>query len=294
MPRPRSTANAGAAGPKATAPGGAQSVDRALQLLSLVGRGGVAGRGLAGLVADTGLSRPTARRLLMALMSARMVEQDDATRRYHLGPEAFLLGAFAASRHGLLTHAADSLRRLAQATGDTAFVSVPQGDYFLCLHREEGSFPIRTHALQSGDRNPLGAGAGGLALLAAMPAADAAAALRRLDTALSARLGGSAAVLAEDVALARARGYAVNPGRVVAGSWGIGHAILWPDGRPAGALSIAAIESRLQPERQHWIAGLLADEASRIEASLVARFGEDFDALDGATDAAAQGASRIA
>ena len=254
---------------------GAQSVDRALQLLSLVGRGGPQGRGLAGLVAETDLTRPTARRLLIALIAARLVEQDPVTRRYHLGPEAYLLGTFAAPRHGLLTHAADSLRRLAQQTGDSVFLSVPQGDHVLCLHREEGSFPIRTYALQAGDRNPLGAGAGGIALLAAMPPAEAEAALARLTPALTARFGGPIDGLLADVAQARARGWAVNPGRVVPGSWGIGCALRWPDGRPAAALSLAAIESRLTPDRQATIAAAMLAEATRIEASLSAHFAPD-------------------
>lgn len=254
----------------ASAGSGAQSVERALALLSLVGRGGDAGRGLAGLVSETGLSRPTARRLLMALAGAGLIEQDGATRRYHLGPEAFLLGSLAASRHGMLNHAADNLRRLARATGDTAFISVPQGDHILCLHREDGDFPIRTHALQKGDRNPLGAGAGGLAVLAAMPKARADAVLARLQDALRQRMGAASDRLGADVDLARERGYAVNPGRVVAGSWGIGVAILWPDGTPAAALSLAAIEARMGSDRQPRLAALLHDEARLIEAALAA------------------------
>lgn len=254
-----------------TAGSGAQSVERALALLSLVGRGGEAGRGLAELVSDTGLSRPTARRLLVALAGAGLIEQDGETRRYHLGPEAFLLGSLAASRHGVVTHAADSLRRLAKATGDTAFISVPQGDHILCLAREDGDFPIRTHALQKGDCNPLGAGAGGLAVLAAMPKAQADAVLARLGDALAQRMGPSAERLAADVDLARDRGYAVNPGRVVPGSWGLGVAVLWPDGTPAAALSLAAIEARLGPDRQPRLIALLQDEARLIEAALAGK-----------------------
>lgn len=247
-------------------------MERALNLLSLVGRAGDEGAALAPLVTATGLSRPTARRLLMALAGAQLIEQDPATRRYHPGPEAFLLSAFAAPRHGMLTHAAASLTRLAAETGDTALLSVPQGDHVLCLRREEGSHPVRTHALLAGDRNPLGIGAAGLALLAAMPPAQADAALRRLQPALVARLNSPAAVLAADVALARQQGWALNPGRVIAGSWGLGVAVLWPDGRPAAALSVAAIEARLPPDRQQWVVALMQEEARRIEARLAARF----------------------
>jgi DNA-binding IclR family transcriptional regulator len=52
------------------------------------------------------------------------------------------------------------------------------------------------------------------------------------------------------------------------GSWGIGVAIRGQDGRPIGALSIAAIESRLGEERQRELARLLTKEAYWIETRL--------------------------
>jgi DNA-binding IclR family transcriptional regulator len=51
-------------------------------------------------------------------------------------------------------------------------------------------------------------------------------------------------------------------------SWAIGVPIRGSDGRSVGALSIAATESRLNPERQLEIASLLKAEASWIEARL--------------------------
>lgn len=248
---------------------GAQSVQRALSLLSLVGRGGSAGLGLGQLTAAAGLTRPTVRRLLMALGSARLVEQDATTRRYHLGPEAYLLASFAAPRHGILRHSAESLKRLAAETGDTAFLSIQQDDHALCLAHEEGSFPIRTHALKTGDRNPIGLGAGGLALLAALPETEAEALLTRIA---ALPLKPAVRDLRNDVALARSTGFALNPGRVVQGSWGIGVAIRWPDGRPAAALSVAAIEDRMGSERQPELVALLHREAALVAERLARHF----------------------
>lgn len=250
--------------------GGAQAVARALSLLSLVGRGGGTGLGLAELAGGSGLARPTARRLLLALATARMVEQDRQTRRYYLGPEAYLLGSFAAERHGILHHARESMPRLARETGDTVLLTVPQGDHTLCLERIEGDFPIRTHALMRGDRKPAGVGAGGLAILAALPFPEGDALLRRTAPLVEALAPGLAAALAEDLAHARAAGHALNLGRVVPGSWGLGVAILWPDGRPAGALSIAAIETRMGGARRAELAAALGREAGLIETRLAA------------------------
>ena len=252
---------------------GAQSVERALTLLSLVGRGGDDGVTLAAIVAASGLEKPTARRLLMALIRARLVEQDQGTRRYRLGQEVYVLGTLATRRHGLLEQAAESLRRLSGATGDASFVSARHGDYVLCLHREEGSHPVRTHALQTGHQHPLGIGAGSMAILAALPETEREAAILRLADAYAAYPGYSVEIVREDVARALEAGYALNPGRVVPSSWGVGVPLCYPDGRVAGALSMAAIDSRMQPDRQRELAGLLATEVRAVEARIAKLFG---------------------
>jgi DNA-binding IclR family transcriptional regulator len=252
---------------------GTQSVERALTLLSLVGRGGAEGVPLAALVTASRLNKPTARRLLVALMRGRLIEQDPASRRYRLGQEAYVLGTVAARRHGLLEQAADALRRLSAATADTSFVSARHGDYVLCLHREEGSHPVRTHALQTGDQHPLGVGAGSLALLAALPEAEREAAILRLADAYAAYPGYSVEIVRADVAETLASGYSLNPGRVVPSSWGIGVPLRFPDGRVAGALSMAAIDSRMQPARRQELARLLHTEARAVEARMAKLFG---------------------
>lgn len=252
---------------------GSQSVDRALRLLALIGREPAGGLPLAEIVAGSGLNKPTARRLLLALMRAGLVEQEAQTRHYCLGEEAFVLGVLAARRHGLLDLAMESLRRLASVTMDTSFLSVRRDNYCVCLHREEGTYPVRTHALQTGDQHPLGVGAGSLALLAAMPDDDVDRLMAANGPVLTTRYPGFAPdVIRADLAAARQRGFALNPGRLVASSWGLGMAFRYPDGRVAGALSLAAIDSRMAPERQEELAGHLRAEVTRMERRLAEMF----------------------
>jgi len=259
---------------------GAQAVERALQLLSIVGRGAEKGVALADVVADSGLNKPTARRLLMALMRSRLVEQDELTRRYYLGGELYVLGMLASRRHGLLEMAGESLKRLSARSADTSFVSMRREDYAVCLHREEGTHPVRTHALLTGDQNPLGVGAGSLAMLAALPDAEVDGILGRIEGVIAAQYPGySTDIIRDDVARTRELGYALNPGRVIANSWGIGMAILLPDGRLAGALSIAAIDSRMGEARQKELAAQLAQEVERVQGKLKALFSSENPAL---------------
>ncbi len=255
---------------------GAQAVERALQLLSIVGRAAEKGVALGDVVTESGLNKPTARRLLMALMRSRLVEQDELTRRYYLGGELYVLGMLASRRHGLLEMAAESLKRLSAASADTSFVSMRRDDYAVCLHREEGTYPVRTHALLTGDQNPLGVGAGSLAMLAALPDAEVEAILGRIDGVIGAQYPGySADIIREDVMRARELGYALNPGRVIANSWGVGMAILLPDGRLAGALSIAAIDSRMGEVRRVELIGLMRQEVDRVQGKLSTLFSAD-------------------
>jgi DNA-binding IclR family transcriptional regulator len=251
------------------ASGGAQTIDRAATLLLLVGRAGPTGARLTDLVEQCGLTKPTIRRMLLALVRAGLLDQDPDTRRYHIGPEIYVLGTLASTRFGIHPISLRSLVRLSQDTGDTAFLSVPRDVYSICVHREEGPYPIRIHALHVGDRHPLGVGAASLALLSALP-----------DHEVEQVLAANAEVLAENypqhapsvlralVHETRAKGYALNPGMLLPGSWGIGVAIRGADGRPIGALSIAAIESRMSELRQREIGALLKKEAAWIETRL--------------------------
>ncbi len=257
---------------------GVQSVERALRLLATVGRETPRGIGLSALVAESGLNKPTVRRLLIALMRAGLVEQDPATRLYFLGEEAFVLGLRAARRHGLLERTMPSLRRLCAATLDTSFLTVRRDNHAVCLHREEGTFPVRTHALQTGDQHPLGIGAGSLAILAGLSDPEIESVLRANESALAERYPAcTRAIIEADIAATRAQGYALNPGRIVASSWGIGMAFRYPDGRIAGALSIAAIDSRMLPERQPELARHLAAEVRVLEDALRTLFDRQRD-----------------
>ncbi|HYF57102.1 MAG TPA: IclR family transcriptional regulator C-terminal domain-containing protein, partial [Salinarimonas sp.] len=183
-----------------------------------------------------------------------------------LGPEASVLGTLAAERFGLHRLAQGGVLRLARLTGDAAFFQVRREGGVVCLQREDGDYPIRSHVLAPGDRHPLGVGAGGLAILAALP-----------DEEVEAALAANAAWLAERypmldpgrlrglVAESRARGYAMNRGLLFPGSWGMGLAVRDADGRPVACLSLACVESRLGPDREPALARLLADEVAALE-----------------------------
>jgi len=254
-------------------PGGAQAIDRALGLLSLVASGDGRGVPITSLTDATGLSRPTVRRMMIALMRAGFVEQDAETRAYHLGPESYIIGQMAVRQFDLLGLAMGNLLTLSAESGDSSFLSVRRGSYAVCLHREEGAYPIRTQALQAGDRHPLGIGAGSMAILAALPEDERRIVREDLAQEISQRFASyTEEVIDKSIAIAEAQGWALNPGQLLANSWGIGVALRAPTGDVIGAISIAALDSRMQPDRQPMLAELLLREARAIERKLEKKF----------------------
>lgn len=243
---------------------GAQSILRAASLLREVGIGRSVG--LADLAATTGLSKPTARRMLLALIGVGLIEQNSDTRHYRLGVEAYLLGQLAEPPYNIHDLSRDGISRLAELSGDTVYLSIRQGKSTICLHREEGKYPIRTHVLGVGDRQPMSVGAASMAVLAALPKSDADMILENNAEKVFAEYPGfDMEYTCRLVDRARGQGWALNPGLAFPGSWAIAAVVHDPKGRALGAITIAAIEARLGEDRQKELAIPLMKEARRLE-----------------------------
>jgi DNA-binding IclR family transcriptional regulator len=245
---------------------GTQAVHRAMNVLHGIARGRTAGIGLTDIARQTGLNKSTAHRLIQALMIEGLVDQDRGSRKYSLGAGCHALGLAAANRWGVYRLAPPHVLRLAHETGDAAFFSLRQDAHALCMLREEGDFPLKSHVLAAGDQHPLGVGGGSQAMLAALPDDEVARCLdQNLDEIQRLYPRYTPRRLRQLVALGRKKGYSVNPGLVLEGSWGIGIALRRPDGQVFGALSIATVESRMTAEREALIASLLTREARALE-----------------------------
>lgn len=233
---------------------GAQAIGRAAHLLRLVTAAGTAGAPTAELARRAELSRSTAHRLLSALRAEGLVDQDEQSAHWMPGPELYLMGTVAAARYDVTTLARDIVRSLAVKTEESAFLSVRRADETVCLLREEGAFPIRSFVLSEGVRFPLGVASAGLAILAFLPAPEVDAYLERHPD-LDASWGPTHGLdpLRARLTETRDRGYAVNPGLIVEGSWGVGAAVFNRAGHPEWALSLTGVQFRFGPDR---LAGL--------------------------------------
>src|SRR5574342_23026 len=106
---------------------GTQSIERALTLLREIAAHNRGGSRLLDLSTRTGLQRPTVHRMLKCLVAEGMVQQDADSHRYYLGSMVFELGLTAAPRFNLREICHPALARIADATGETVFLTQRSG-----------------------------------------------------------------------------------------------------------------------------------------------------------------------
>jgi DNA-binding IclR family transcriptional regulator len=249
---------------------GTQSIERALTLMREIAAHNRTGSRLLDLASRTGLQRPTVHRMLKCLTLENMVQQDPDSHRYYLGPMVFELGLTAAPRFNLREICHPSMSRIAEATGDTVFLTQRSGLDSVCVDRQEGTFPIKTFTLEIGMRRPLGVGTGSLAILSALSDEE----VRHVVNANAPRLpeyGLTPSSLLAQVKRAQKLGYAVREMPSLAGVRSIGHALHNQSGIAFAALSVSAISSRMNEKRVGELASMLKNETRLVEKQVANR-----------------------
>lgn len=201
---------------------------------------------LSDISTESGLNKATALRLIETLIYEGFVCRDPESKCYSLGDEALVLGMAMQSRDHIRDRARPYLVKLAATSGDTLLLSTRHGLESVCIDREFGAFPIRANYLDIGSRRPLGEGAGSLAILAWLPDVEIETVLNALEPVFKKRYPRiTRELLKTEITLARERGYAMLLDVVVDQMGGIGVPILGGDGKPIGAISVAALSQRL-------------------------------------------------
>ena len=157
--------------------------------------------------------------------------------------------------------------KLAEQTQDTVYLSERRGLEAVCTARALGDYPIKALTLDVGIRRPLGVGAGGLAILCALPEAEA-------DEIIEA----NASRYAQAVEPGRRSRASGNARRASAGlrlprtaRWCRAPQPWESRSRPttrSRRLSVAAISTRLDESRRLQVAAQLQHQARRLTRSL--------------------------
>ncbi|MDB6001710.1 MAG: IclR family regulatory protein [Rhizobacter sp.] len=256
--------------PEETAPKGArsgtQSIERAVTMLRVIASRGRRGMRIAEVASTAGLAQSTCFRMLKSMQSEGLVDKDGHTRKYYLGSLVYELGLLARPRYRLSELCDNAMQALAESTQETVYLSERSGLEAVCTARTLGDYPIKALPLDVGIRRPLGVGAGGLAILGAMDAEEAAAIVATNAGRYEAYGGLTAADLLVAIDETRQRGWSFLDSVATPGTAALGVAL--PSQGPLAAISVAAITSRLPPERRGEIAGLLKRQTDKISAVL--------------------------
>ena len=232
---------------------------RSLRILRILATHQVDGLRAAEVMAEAGLERSTAHRLLKCLVEEGFAERDPLSHRYRLGVEAMQIGFASLRRAPLVATYGPVMQRLARISEDTVYLMVRQGDYSVCLHREDGAFPVRLFSTRVGDSRPLGIGVAAMSILASCPDEEIDGIRSRHAPAFEAA-GLSATLMARAIARTRRLGYAELLDTITLGTGGVGMVLPQASGPPFAAISIASISARMGAARRGELGQLMQRE----------------------------------
>ena len=219
-----------------------EAVERALSILEAFGER--ADRlSLAQLAEETGLYKSTILRLAASLERyGYMNRSEDGL--YRLGPSLWRLGSIYRRSFDQGEQIRPELRRLVEATGETASFYVREGDERVCLYRENSPHAIRHH-LDEGSRLPLDRGAAGQVLRA---------------------FGGGDDELGRET---RRAGFYISVGERNPDVSAVAAPVLGPSKELRGALAVSGLTTRFDAERREAARAVLEAAATRLSGRLV-------------------------
>ncbi len=244
---------------------GTQSLERAVNVLRAIASRGRHGVRLKEVAEISGLSVSTSFRMLQYLHKEGLLDKNEHASKYHLGPLLYELGLLARPRYSLSEICDQAMQNLAEKTQDTVYLSERSGLEAVCTLRKLGEYPVKVMPLDVGIRRPLGVGAGGLAILGAMPEDEAESIIQSIGNNIR-HFGTLTPVsLRKLVQKTRSQGYSYLPGATpFTGAVGVA----FPAENPLCAISISAIASRMNDKRQAKLAHTIQQEIKTIEEKL--------------------------
>lgn len=216
----------------------------------------------------TGLTVPTAHRLLKALQAREFLVLDQATHRYSLGPGAMRLSGVIMQRDDVHAVAIPHLERLRALTEETVALHWLVEDHRVCVLELVSRHFMRMTS-GTGRRYPLHVGAAGKALLAYLPEETT---TRILDQAEhdwpGVSIDGPRSDYLTQLEHIAKEGYATSFGEVVEGAAALAAPILDANGHPIAAINITGPALRLTRERIDSAIPILLESVSDIESQL--------------------------
>ncbi len=227
---------------------GVQSVTRALGLLKILSRHDE-GLRVSDIARQAELAVSTTHRLLTTLELQGFAQFEPDRALWHVGREAFAVGAAFGRRHNFVAPALPFLRRLRDVTRETANLGILDNDELVTISQVESREIMRAIS-PPGGRVPAFCSGMGKAILATWTDADIAAfAARTGFRPLTGRSHRGLDTAMQDIARIRTRGYALDDEEHVTGLRCVAAVVWSPHGEPACAISVSGLAARLPDDK---------------------------------------------
>lgn len=236
-------------------------------MLEVLAHASPAGLGPSAIAQLVELDKATVTRLLRTLIEAGYVIQDEGSRRYRLTGKLLWLAHGVAARLDLRAIVHPHLTALRDELGETVHLGLLEDLRVVYVDKVEAANSIQLVS-RVGQTMPLHSTALGKAMLAVLPEAERELTFARMDFGpRTDRTIRDVATFREEILLTQLRGYATDDRENEPDGSCVGAAIVRPDGRPAGAISISGPFFRVR-DRFSEFGGRARAVAAAIEAEL--------------------------
>ncbi len=256
------------------APGQRDALGKALQLLSWIvdapHGGEIKGWGVRELAQHLHFPPATVHRVLATLLKHGLIEHNPASGHYQIGTEFYRLALKLQANFAIRNAGIPVMQDLVARCNEAAFLGFydPFRTEMMFVALIDSSHPLR-YVVPINAWIPVHAGASGLAIMAFLPPEERQAIIRRTKLRpVTKRTITDPAVLEDELARVRARGYALSFGQRTEGAVAIAAPIWGPDGRILGELNLSIPESRFDASMEHPLARLVIEHAKRIMEKL--------------------------
>ncbi len=242
------------------------TVERAADVLNAFTDLDGADTGVTELSERLGLSKAVVHRILSSLRVKGLVELDEDSRRYSLGPASLSLGLTYLQKIDVRDEARTFLRDLSDETNETATLSVRRGNMRMYVDQITPSREVKM-IVQLGHPFPLHAGASSKAFLAHLSDEFIDEYLSKPLEPLSPLTTTDPVALRKDLALVRSRGYASSFGERQEGAASVAAPVFDHENDPVAVISVCGPLERFRGEIDD-IAPILLESTHRLSRRL--------------------------
>lgn len=247
-----------------------KSVIKALQLLDLFVEEQME-LSLSEIAWKTGLSKPTAYRLLSSLAACGFlvkIKLSDQDIRYRLGLKLLELGNIVADQLEIRKIALPSMIKLRDEIDETVHLVIVDGNEAVYIDKVESKQPLRLYT-RVGKHSPLYVGSGPKLLLAFMPENEQRNLLQSLELKpITKNTIINKSVLIQEIKCIKSLGYAVSNGEQDLNTVGISFPIRNYNGDVIAALAVSGLSLRILGDRYEFIKKQTQAAAEEISNNL--------------------------